>query len=285
MAKFFAKFPLIRYDGSLCKNITSRTRLSEEVKRTYSAFYDTTIRDGERPDTVAFRSYRDPYYDWLLYYANGVVDPYYQWCLSDDSLQESIVQKYGSIAEAQERIAFYRVRRSDSSIPIEGYTALTAGQKKYWHGVTDEVGTVLYYQRITTNNTARTNSIVVLNKSLTDTNMGLLQKGERVIQTTGGIVTASGQVDWVNDSQAYLICITGAFTAGTVVGAASGVTALVGSAQLIGYAIPLEELAYWEPVSYYDYEVEENELYRNIRVLVPQVADVVVKRHDELINE
>lgn len=285
MAKFFAKFPIIRYNDTSCKNITARTKLSDEVSQTYSAFYNLPVRDGERADTVAFNSYTDPYYDWLLYYANGVVDPYYQWCLSDDSLQSSIVQKYGSNAEAQERIIFYRVRQSNDTIPSEAYSALTSGQKKYWHGVVDDVGTILYYERISNNNTARTNSLVVISKSLSDTNMGLLQTGERIFQTTSGRVTASAQVEWVNENQASLICIEGAFTVGNVTGASSGITAGVGGVQLLGYAIPLDELPYWEPVSYYDYEVEQNELYRNIRVLLPQVADVVVKRHSQLINE
>jgi hypothetical protein len=284
MAKFFEKFPTRKYNGVDCKLITTRTALSTETKRSYTAFYDVDVKNGDRPDTVSDQIYGDSYYDWLIYYANGIVDPYYQWCLDDESLEKTIEHKYGSLAEAKERIAFYRVKSSDETITTSAYASLAQGVKKYWTPVIDDANTALYYKRAELDHTINTNRICTLTGTVTETNVSNLLSGERVTQTTAGRVTASGQVLHVDAKIVTLGSVEGEFVVGTVTGASSSISLQIGEVATTGYTLPEEERIYWEPVTFYEYEVEQNEQYRHIRALVPAVADVIVTKHEELVN-
>lgn len=284
MAKFFEKFPTEIYNGVECKLITTRTALSAETKRAYTAFYDVDVKSGERPDTISHQIYGDPYYDWLVYYANGIVDPYYQWCLDDQSLEKTIEIKYGSLAEAKERIAFYRVKHGDETLTTAAYESLAQNVKKYWSPVTDEANTVLYYERTKNDNTINTNRICTLTGSITETRVSELLVGERVTQTTSGRVTASGQVLHVSNTVVAVGSVEGDFVVGSIESASSDLVIQIGEVATIGYTLPEEERVYWEPVTFYEYEVEQNEQYRRIRALVPVVADVIVTKHEELMN-
>lgn len=285
MAKFFEKFPTREYNGVQCKLITTRTALSAETKKTYTAFYDIPVRDGDRPDTVSYQAYGDQYYDWLLYYANGIVDPYYQWCLDDESLIKTIEMKYGSLAEAQERIIFYRTKQQDATIDTAAYASLAPSIKKYWAAVTDDAsGAILYYKRAMLEYTVNTNQLVVLTASIGETRIGSLQPNERVTQTTNGRVTASGQIVFNDGTTVTVGCVEGSFVPGTVIGASSEVSVSVGEVDILGYTIPAEERVFWEPISCYQYEIEQNERYRTIRALVPGAADIAAAKHEELLN-
>jgi hypothetical protein len=284
MAKFFEKFPIKQYNGVNCKHITTRTKLPEQVEREYSSFYELTVRDGERPDAISFKSYDDQYLDWLVYYSNRIIDPYYQWCLDEDSLNNSIIVKYGSLVEAREKIAFYRVKQSDDTLSLAAYNALTTGRKKYWSAQLNEVGEALYYKWIRHDHTVNTNRLIKIEKTLLETNLQNLQLGERVVQVVGGRVTASAQIDFIDNDSAVLKCVEGEFTVGNITGASSGITIGVGNVEEIGFTIPDDERAYWEPVTFYDYEVEQNEQYRNIRMLAPSLVDAAARSHEELLR-
>ncbi len=284
MAKFFEKFPTQVYDGVNCKLITTRTALSASTREQYLAYNDVPVQSGDRPDTISYQLYDDQYLDWLVYYANGIVDPYYQWCLDDESLQKTIEVKYGSIAEAQERVLFYRVKRDDSTIDTAAYNSLASSAKKYWEAVINEAGAVLYYKRSAQQYTVNTNQLVKLTGTITEINISKLANGERVTQVTQGRVTASGQILHIVDNVVTVGCIEGTFVPGAMTGASTEVQVQIGEVQVLGYSIPEAERSYWEPVTCYEYEVEQNEQYRTIKALVPGAATVAASKHEELLN-
>ena len=285
MAKFFASMPVTTYNDVTCKNITQRSVLTQKVRDESVAFYTYSLQDGDRPDTIAYRAYGDSYFDWLCYYANEIVDPYYGWCLSREDFDKHIIKKYGSIAEASERISHYRVSRSDATIDLAGYNALTSRRKKYWVPYTDEAGTVLYYKRSRIDMISATNAHIMLLASLNEANMPNFIVGEHVTQTVGGIVVASGDVVRVTANSLDLQHIQGTFVIGSVSGMSSDQQASVGEVISNGVTIHSDELVYWEPVSFYDYEQELNEQKREIKMLVPSVAIQTVRAHEEILNE
>ena len=65
MAFYFENFPLVSYDvkknGKLenVTNIMLRYKFNAVVKNFVSPYYDHTVEDGERADTLAFRIYED----------------------------------------------------------------------------------------------------------------------------------------------------------------------------------------------------------------------------------
>lgn len=285
MAKFFQPMPIIEYNSTLCKNITQRTLLTRKIREGYASFYERTLQDGERPDVVAYKEYGDQFFDWLCYYSNEIVDPYHGWVLSEDNFNKYIISKYGSLAEAVERTAYYRVTSSDENISVSAYNALTSLRKKYWRPFLDEADNILYYVRVKSDLKVATNAFVRLTASLNETATVKFAIGEHVTQTIGGAVTASGDVVRITATTLELQHIQGTFVAGSVVGMSSDTTASIGGVLDIGYCIPTDEAVYWEPVSYFTHEQELNEQKRKIKMLLPAIASQAVRSHEDLLNE
>lgn len=278
MASFFGSFPLYYYKGTLCKNITQRTVLSDQVKQSYTSFYDHELSEGDRPDVIAHRAYDNSYYDWLVYYANGVTDPYFGWYLSTDDFNKYITHTYGSIAEAQERIAYYRVnwRANDTTLTAAAYTALPTRLKKYWQPFFDDAGRALYYVRAQIDTRMGTNFIVQMTPSSTS---GFIV-GERINQRTGNVVTASGTIVRIGTTMTVQH-IEGEFVNGTITGMSSDKITTIADPEVIVTCIVLDEDAYWESVSYYDYEMEANEVKKNIRLVLPNTAKRMEQAHKD----
>ena len=114
---YFSYFPKIAYDirGAedtiqldLVTNILARILLkhrawkigggSNEFLNAASYFVKYTIRDGDRPDTLAHQYYGDSDLHWLICYTNGIniLNPLYDWPLTQYDLKKFITKKYGS---------------------------------------------------------------------------------------------------------------------------------------------------------------------------------------------
>lgn len=110
MAKFFDLFPTQTYslsnkkypDYQIVRNILFRTAMVKEVLSNSSSYIKYIIRDGDTPEILASKVYGDPEAHWLILYANDIIDPQYDWPLSDVPFNNYIVNKYRSMAEADE---------------------------------------------------------------------------------------------------------------------------------------------------------------------------------------
>ena len=104
---YFNELPNIQYlsrfadqssneDYTLAKNIFRRARLREDVANAATAFQYYQIKDDERPDQIAERIYGDSELDWVVLITNNIINYPSQWTLSNDSLYEYLIDKYGS---------------------------------------------------------------------------------------------------------------------------------------------------------------------------------------------
>jgi hypothetical protein len=125
MANYFSKFPTIAFDIARVPNSTNyeavtniffRVRMVREVLNNISAYYDYTIADGDKPEILAEKIYKDPEAHWIILYANDIVDAQYDWPLVYNDFQQYIINKYGSIALAQTTYHHYEkvITRLDS---------------------------------------------------------------------------------------------------------------------------------------------------------------------------
>ena len=105
--KYFKNIPTIQYGEHVMKNLTVKVGLIDQVLTKFNAFYPYLVKDGERPDTVAYNYYGDSNYVWLVFLSNNIVDPYYDWPMTQTQLDSHIVKKYGSITAAQGKIYSY----------------------------------------------------------------------------------------------------------------------------------------------------------------------------------
>lgn len=111
---YFQHFPSISYDldktgfnNKLVTDTTVRYKMRDVIKNKSMIFYNYSIQEGERPDSVAFRWYEDETLDWIILIANDIIDPVHGWPLHYYEFRKFIESKYGSIASAQTTVHHY----------------------------------------------------------------------------------------------------------------------------------------------------------------------------------
>lgn len=104
MAFFFRPYPTIGYriPGSTktigATNITRRFSIANFINNARVTFDEYYVKDGERPDTVAYDYYDDPTMDWLILLTNEIHDPYYEWPLGEQNFIGMLLQKYKGLS-------------------------------------------------------------------------------------------------------------------------------------------------------------------------------------------
>ena len=103
---YFRPYPTISYripGKSVSIPVTDISRrfsvanFIQNAKVTFDEYY---IRDGERPDTIAYDYYSDYTLDWLILLVNEIHDQYFEWPRSYEQFNDYIKQKYGSLEYA-----------------------------------------------------------------------------------------------------------------------------------------------------------------------------------------
>ena len=258
---YFAKFPIISYNGAPSINIMRRTSFNENVKGYVSAFYPVTLEEGSRIDSLAFDYYTSVDFDWLIYHMNGVVDPYYDVLLSTSLFERYIKHKYGSIRDAQRKTAFYANNHSsdESIISVSEYASLTRDLKKYWTPLISAMG-VVGYNRSTEDFTSSTNKIVSLEFEPSEVafNVGDIIRHKNDATTFAEVVSS-------NESSCMIQHVRGEFTSGDII--VSEVNAEereLTNVTLITHVIPEDEQVYYSPVSFYQLERDKNDSNREL---------------------
>ncbi len=137
-------------DYLLVKNIWRRAQILVEYKTQVTLFTEENVRDGERPEDIATRLYRNPFYNWTILVINDITDVYSQWPKSVQQLQEFINSKYsnpmatkhhittevkdangniivpaGKIVPSNYQIAYYNGSNTVTAIPVASVTNAT----------------------------------------------------------------------------------------------------------------------------------------------------------------
>jgi hypothetical protein len=99
---YFNQFPLMAYDVKgdknykLLPNILRRVKLRSGIRSGAFLFDNYDVKDGERPEDIAFKWFGDAEYHWVILMTNNVTDRYYQWPLSQPQFAEHLTDKYGA---------------------------------------------------------------------------------------------------------------------------------------------------------------------------------------------
>jgi hypothetical protein len=100
---YFKSFPYTYYSLDNTKtvqvvtNISTRVTLSDEVKSNLSLYDEYDIKDGETPELVADKFYKNPELHWLVLHYNDIIDPRFDWPLSTNNLKKYTEGKYNNI--------------------------------------------------------------------------------------------------------------------------------------------------------------------------------------------
>ena len=126
MAFYFRPFPKIQYDIKknklplLLTNVTARYKIRDVLKSKVAIYYDYIVKDGDRPDLIAYKYYDDETLDWLIYLVNDIIDPYYDWPLKQDAFEKYMRSLYGSTSVARATVYEYRKILNDQSVLFDG---------------------------------------------------------------------------------------------------------------------------------------------------------------------
>ena len=99
---YFSRFPLMVYDVKgdidykLLPNILRRVKLRSGLRSGSFLFDDYDVKDGERPEDIAFKWFGDAQLHWVILMTNNITDRYYQWPLTQPQFQEHLTDKYGA---------------------------------------------------------------------------------------------------------------------------------------------------------------------------------------------
>jgi hypothetical protein len=102
---YFSKFPLTVYDIKGNKNykllpdIMRRVKLRSGIAAGRFTFDNYDVKNGERPEDIAFKYYGDAEYHWVVLLVNNITDRFYQWPLTQPQFDAFLTDKYGAGSE------------------------------------------------------------------------------------------------------------------------------------------------------------------------------------------
>jgi hypothetical protein len=120
---YFSKFPKITYDmkgdsvRKLLPDILRRVKLRTTFKSGGILFDKYDVKEGERPEDVAFKWFGDPELHWIILMTNNVTDRYYDWPMNQVQFAEYLTDKYGTNVDA---IHHYEVTKDSGRTTSKG---------------------------------------------------------------------------------------------------------------------------------------------------------------------
>ena len=100
---YFNNFPLIPYDATgtgelkVVTNLLRRVGIRAKVKAN-TMLYDTyDVRNGETPESIAFKLYDDAELHWVILLVNDITDRFHDWPLTEAQFLQFIKDKYTNV--------------------------------------------------------------------------------------------------------------------------------------------------------------------------------------------
>ena len=117
------------------KNLWRRSEIVKEFKNSLTLFNEYIINNGEKPEIIANRLYKNPFYTWTLFVANDIVNYYEQWPRSARQLREYVSSKYEN-PQATKHYVTTEVKQGNSIIVPAGKVVPQNYSISYFNGST-----------------------------------------------------------------------------------------------------------------------------------------------------
>ena len=121
---YFSKFPLLTYDikgdkvRKLLPDILRRVKLRTKIKSGGMLFDKYDVKEGEKPEDVAYKWFGDAELHWVILMTNNVTDRYYGWPMNQVQFAEFLTDKYG--AGSEDAIHHYEVTQDSGRTSGQG---------------------------------------------------------------------------------------------------------------------------------------------------------------------
>jgi hypothetical protein len=285
---YFSNMPTLDYPLKIngktvlinARNILVRAKIIDRIKSTQAAYLNYTIRDGERPETLAARVYGQPDLHWVVLLFNEILDPLFEWPLSSNDLESAVNTKYTgkTLFIDLKRVNFERggiVSRAKEELWFEVGGTVTQGNAE---------GKVLAWDpnlyKIVIEQTSGTNFSTT--PSVTNPQSEYM---DLIHRRSDGVVLYA-PIGRVVDDNRYAVHHFEDSETGEVVDHHSILTTangeLVDSSVMEFYAVYSNELIRLPnrdvvAVSNYQHEIASNDSKRNIKMMRPELIDLVIK--------
>ena len=80
----------------LLPDILKRVKQRNAIASGQFIFDTYDVRNGEKPEDIAYKWFGDAQLHWVILMTNDVTDRYYQWPMSDAQFEEFIADKYSN---------------------------------------------------------------------------------------------------------------------------------------------------------------------------------------------
>jgi len=112
-------YPFSESDFVVAKNFFRRYKISEDVLSYAVYFKEYSIKDGERPDTIADQAYGNPFFDWVILLTNNLVNSQYDWPLSNAELSKVLESEYENAYGTINHYETYKIGPYDAGVHVD----------------------------------------------------------------------------------------------------------------------------------------------------------------------
>lgn len=102
-------YPFSESDFVVAKNFFRRYKINEDVFQYAVFFKKYTIKDGERPETLAAQVYGSQFYDWVIMITNNMVNSNYDWPRTNYEMYKIIEEEF---EDPYSEIAHYEIKET-----------------------------------------------------------------------------------------------------------------------------------------------------------------------------
>ena len=121
---YFNRFPTMIYDMKndgnykLLPDILRRVKQRAAIKQGQFVFDNYDVRDGEKPEDIAYKWFGDAQLHWIILMTNNITDRYYQWPMNQPQFAEFLTDKYG--AGNEDAVHHYEVTQDSGRTSGQG---------------------------------------------------------------------------------------------------------------------------------------------------------------------
>ena len=120
---YFDNFPTIVYDAEKegvfkdVKNLLRRVGIRAKVRANTLLFDTYDVRNGETPESLAFKLYGDAELHWVIMLVNNITDRYHDWPMTEAQFLQFVKDKYTDV----NGVHHYEITQTsgDTSIKID----------------------------------------------------------------------------------------------------------------------------------------------------------------------
>ena len=110
----------MKNDGNykLLPDILRRVKQRNAIKSGQFVFDNYDVRDGEKPEDIAYKWFGDAQLHWVILMTNNITDRYYQWPMNQPQFAEFLTDKYG--AGNEDAVHHYEVTQDSGRTSSRG---------------------------------------------------------------------------------------------------------------------------------------------------------------------